>query len=290
MDIKVGGLTGQGSTEPSAPHYPSSRSRATFFLMLPTLGWALPLITTALVGLAHAAPLDAGISPFRYGNETFETYYKTFGLRDSSEAPLIVLHGGPGLSHDYLQVFRDLSRSRPIILYDQLGNARSSHLNDKASSFWTIDLFVKQLESLISRFGLEDYAVLGHSWGGMLASEFAVTQPKGLRKLVLSNSPPSAQLWGKSQMELVSTFPLEVQKTLANGYGDPNYRAALLGFFHVHGCTLNPWPQDLDLSFDFTFSDPSADVQMWYVIVDELPYSCTLKTFLAGPVRSRHGP
>ena len=260
--------------------------------MLPRLGWALSLITTTMVRLAQATPLDTGISPFRYGNETFNTYYKTFGLRGNSRTPLIVLHGGPGLSHDYLQVFSDLSRSQPIILYDQIGNARSTHLKDKPSSFWTIDLFVKQLESLVSHFGLEEYVVLGHSWGGMLASEFAVTKPNGLKRLVLSNSPPSAQLWGKSQVELVSTFPPEVQKTLANGYGDPKYREALLGFFHVHGCTLNPWPRDLDVSFDFTFSDPTADVQMWYVSIDKFSYSRTLNEIcdLVGPVRSQRGP
>jgi len=190
--------------------------------------------------------------------------------------PLIALHGGPGLSHDYLQVLSDLSNSQPIILYDQIGNARSSHLKEKPASFWTIELFAKQLESVISHFNLESYDVLGHSWGGILASEFAVTQPKGLGKLVLSNSPPSSELWGKSQVELISTFPQSVQQALANGYADPNYKAASLEYFHAHGCTLNPWPRGLNVSFEYTFSDPSADVNMWggplatWTIVDRL--------------------
>ena len=118
--------------------------------------------------------------------------------------------------------------------------------------------------------------MLDHSWGGILASEFAVTQPKGLKKLVLSNSPPSAQLWSQSQTELVSTFPRQVQQALANGYHDPSYREALLGYFRVHGCSLDPWPRGLNISFEFTFSDPTSDVQMWYVIVNE-PAARTLK-------------
>ena len=235
--------------------------------MLPRLGWALSLVATTLVSLTQATPLNTGFAPFQYGNETFQTYYRTFGLRGGSQTPLIALHGGPGLSHDYLQVLSDLSASRPIILYDQIGNARSSHLDDKPTSFWTIDLFVEQLESVISHFQLKDYDVLGHSWGGILASEFAVIGPKGLNKLVLSNSPPSSELWDKSQGELISTFPPSVQQALANGYADPNYKAALLEYFHVHGCTLNPWPRGLNVSFEYTFSDPTADVNMWYVIL-----------------------
>jgi len=239
--------------------------------MLPWLSWAIALVATALINR------DPGgkAAPFYYGGETFETYYKTFGLQGSSKPPLIALHGGPGLSFDYLEVLRDLSGSRPIVLYDQIGNGRSSHLKDKPSSFWTIDLFVKQLESLISHLDLKGYDVLGHSWGGMLASEFAVTQPKGLKKLVLSNSPPSTELWAKSLEELTPTFPPQVQQALAGG--DPSFGAALLGYFHVYGSILDSWPRDLNVSLEYTFSDPTADVQMWYVVVDNPTYSHALR-------------
>ena len=250
--------------------------------MLSRLSLALSLVATTLVSLTQAIPLSAnnGSAPFLYGNETFQTYYETYGLSGSSNTPLIVLHGGPGLSHDYLEVLSDLCSSQPIILYDQIGSARSSSLKDKPASFWTIELFTEQLESLITYLQLESYHVLGHSWGGMLASEFAVTQPKGLGKLVLSNSPPSSALWGQSQTELASTFPQSVQQALGNGYSDPNFKAATLEYFHVYGCTVNPWPQGLNTSFEYTFSDPSADVNMWYVILSSPKYSHTLKLYL----------
>lgn len=247
--------------------------------MFPRLGWAVSLIATALITLTQAAPLNTGSAPFLYGNETFQTYYRTFGLHGSSNAPLVVLHGGPGLSLDYMQVLSDLADNTPIILYDQIGNGRSSSLKDKPASFWSIDLFTKQLESLISYFQLVDYVVLGHSSGGILASEFAVTQPKGLKKLVLSNSPPSTELWNKAQVGLESSLPTSDQQALANGYGDPNFRAAFLGYFHVHGCALDPWPRGLNISVEYTFSDPSADVNMWYVILGRTTSSQTLKFF-----------
>jgi len=239
--------------------------------MLPWLAWAISLVATALVNL------DSGgkSAPFNYRGETFQTYYKTFGLQGSSKSPLIALHGGPGLSLDYLDALRDLSGSRPVVLYDQIGNGRSSPLKDKPSSFWTIDLFVKQLESLISHLDLKGYYVLGHSWGGMLACEFAVTQPQGLKKLVLSNSPPSTELWDESLRELIQTFPSHVQQTL--GGGDPSFGAVLLGYFHAHGSILDSWPQDLNVSLGYTISDTTADVQMWYVVVDNLAYSHALR-------------
>ena len=204
--------------------------------------FGLSIVVATLISLAQVAPLDSGTSSFGNGNETFNTYHRVFGRESGSKTPLIVLHGGPGMSYDYLQALRDLP-GRPILFYDQIGGGRSAHLQDKPSSFWTVDLFVEQLESLIAHFSLEEYDVLGHSWGGILASEFAVSQPEGLKKLVLSNSPLPAQLWGQSQLELISAFPPRVQQSLMDGWADPYHKGALLQYFSVHGNTLNPWPQ-----------------------------------------------
>ncbi|KAI0372054.1 alpha/beta-hydrolase [Pilatotrama ljubarskyi] len=78
----------------------------------------------------------------------------------------------------------------PVILYDQLGNGRFTHLRDKPAEFWTIDLFVAELESLLVQLGIQDtFSLFGHSWGGILGAEFAVRkQPPGLKHLILSNS------------------------------------------------------------------------------------------------------
>ena len=267
-----------GPTVSVPPLCSLSRSRTHHrpFIMLPRLGWSLSLIATTLVGLAKAAPLDAGTTPFSYGGETFNTYYQVFGREGGTKTPLIVLHGGPGLSYDYLQSLRDLT-GRPILFYDQIGGGRSTHLQDKPNSFWTVDLFVKQLEGLIAHFCLKEFDVLGHSWGGMLASEFAVTKPSGLKKLILSNTPASTQLWGQSQVNLISKFPTQVEQSLMKGWSDPDHKEALIQYFSVHGSTVDPWPQDLTTSFNFLFADPTADVKMWYVIVDAFHFLRALK-------------
>jgi len=174
-----------------------------------------------------------------------------------------VVHGGPGLSHDYLLPLKDLATTRPVIFYDQIGSARSTHLRDKPESFFTMNLFLTELSNLLTTLGISnDYDLLGHSWGGMLGSELAVTKPPGLNKLILSDSLASMELWSKSQVQQLAEFPKEVQEGLGAGFDDvPKYRAAMGVFFAVHGCTVKPWPRDMNASFEYLFEDPTVSIK-----------------------------
>lgn len=80
-------------------------------------------------------------------------------------------------------------------MYDQLGCGRSTHLREKMGdeSFWTIDLFLSELDNLLAHLKIEEYDLLGQSWGGILANEHAAHQPKGLKKLILANTPASSK-------------------------------------------------------------------------------------------------
>ena len=175
-----------------------------------------------------------------------------------------MVHGGPGLSHDYLLPLKDLSATRPVIFYDQIGSARSTHLTTKPASFFTTDLFLAELHNLLTTLEISnDYDLLGHSWGGILGSELAVTNPQGLKKLVLTDSLASAKLWSESQVQQLAEFPDDVREGLMAGFGDvPKYRAAMNVFFAVHGCTVKPWPRELNASFDYLFEDPTVNVKM----------------------------
>ena len=114
----------------------------------------------------------------------------------SGVTPLVVVHGGPGCSHDYLENLEDLAQNgRAVIHYDQVGGGRSTLLPTKGGKFWTVDLFLRELDNLLDGLDLrDDYHLLGQSWGGMLAAEHAVRQPIGLSSLILSNSPASMVL------------------------------------------------------------------------------------------------
>src|SRR5579863_7578553 len=123
-----------------------------------------------------------------------------FGLEGELQAggptPLVILHGGPGAAHDYLEPIGELAAisGRPCVFYDQIGCGRSEHLADAPSEFWTVELFERELEAVVEELGIADrYHVLGQSWGGMLGLEHALRRPGGLRSLVLSSSPASMQ-------------------------------------------------------------------------------------------------
>ena len=116
-----------------------------------------------------------GYAPFR----DFITWYRITGDPASTKAPVVILHGGPGAAHDYLDAYKLLARDgRQVIHYDQLGCGKSTLLPDRGVDFWTPALFVAELNSLIDHLGIRSaYHVLGQSWGGMLGAEFGITRP-----------------------------------------------------------------------------------------------------------------
>ncbi len=232
-------------------------------MRIPLLASALALTSTSQSHFSMAADpvaVKEGHAPFPYQGETHQTYYKVFGdLENRTRTPVVVVHGGPGLSHDYLLPLADLAnQSFPVILYDQIGNSRSTHLPDKPGDFWTIDLFLDEFDSLLQHLGIQDeYHIVGHSWGGMMASELIVRrQPKGLKRLVISDSPSAIAKWRQSFGELLSKFPDWVKEAVANGFADRTaYWKALQEVYAVHGCRAKPFPKDLEYSLLQTYGE-----------------------------------
>ncbi|KAI0776853.1 proline-specific peptidase [Trametes elegans] len=185
-------------------------------------------------------------APFIYEGETYQTYYKVFSnLEGRSATPVVLLHDGSGLTHQCLVPHADLTaRSHPVILYDQIGNGRSTHLPDKPPSFWTVDLFLAEFQHL----GIEDdYYNVGHSWGGMMASELIIrSHPRGLRRFVVDGSPADIAVWNRSSKELLEKFPQSVKDALAEGPAADReaYVNALKEVYAVHGCRLQPIPEE----------------------------------------------
>jgi len=195
----------------------------------------------------------------------WKTWYRITGDLASGRAPLVTAHGGPGGTHDYLLTMADISRSgRPVIHYDQLGNGRSTHLRDKGADFWTVDLFLDELENLLEQLGISDnYHLLGQSWGGMLGAEHAIRQPRGLRSLVISDSPASMPLWLAAAAELRAQLPPDVQETLtrheaAATTDSAEYLAAMDVFYARHVCRIVPHPAELARTFAAIAEDPTV--------------------------------
>jgi L-proline amide hydrolase len=210
-----------------------------------------------------------GTVPFDVGGETAETWYRVTGdLRPEdprAPTPLVVLHGGPGATHDYLITIADLADSgRAIIHYDQLGNGRSTHYPERGADFWTVDLFVRELHNLVDALGVrERHHVLGQSWGGFLAQEYALTHPSGLRSLVLANTAASFPDFVSEANRLRKELPPEVEATLrrheeAGTTDDPEYADACRVFYERHVCRLDPWPAEVDEAFGWIDRDPTV--------------------------------
>ncbi len=105
--------------------------------------------------------------------------------------PLIVLHGGPGLSHDYfLPHLEPLSNHMKLILFDQRGMGRSSV--DLDSTSFSMELIIEDIEALRQKLGLNSIHLMGHSWGGIVAMHYAVNYPQNLSSLILCNSMPAS--------------------------------------------------------------------------------------------------
>jgi L-proline amide hydrolase len=177
---------------------------------------------------------------------------------------MMLAHGGPGATHDYLEPIAELSKNgRACILYDQIGNGRSTHLRDAPSSFWTVDLFKNELSLLVHELGIaQNYHLLGQSWGGMLAMEHALDRPTGLKSIVVANSPASIPLWVKEANRLRADHPEDVQATLlkherSETTDDPAYEEAMLVFYNRHLCRV-PWPECFQRTFAAIEDDPTV--------------------------------
>ncbi|KAG8220881.1 Alpha/Beta hydrolase protein [Butyriboletus roseoflavus] len=215
-----------------------------------------------------------GEAPFAVpaADKPCKTWYKVSGNLKSGIRPLVVLHGGPGCAHEYLEIVAQLTtlHAIPVVLYDQLGNGRSTHLPEKNgdTDFWTTNLFVDELHNLLDHLDIhDDYDVLGQSWGGMLAAIFATQQPKGLHKLIIADSPASMVLWMKAAALLRLQLPQQVQDVLNKHEAEAtttheDYLEATQVFYAHFLCRLKPMPQSLKVALEWTEKDPTVYMTM----------------------------
>jgi L-proline amide hydrolase len=196
----------------------------------------------------------------------WQTWYRITGdLASATKTPVVVLHGGPGATHNYtLRMARLVEQGWPVIHYDQLGAGLSTHLPDKGPGFWTVDLFLDELDNLLGRLDIrDDYFLIGQSWGGMLGAEHAIQKPAGLRGLVIADSPASMELWVSEANRLRDDLPPEVQKILlrheeAGTTGSDEYAKAERAFYDRHVCRVVPNPTEVTESFDNIAKAPTV--------------------------------
>jgi len=207
-----------------------------------------------------------------------KVWYRVVG--DEKDAiPLLLLHGGPGGAHDYLEPLESLANDRPVIFYDQLGCGLSDRPDDE--SLWTLERFVEELDQVHLGLKLDRVHLLGQSWGTMLAVEYMLTrQPKGVKSLILSAPCLSVSRWGADQRNYLQTLPPDKQKTIldceaAGQYDSPAYQDAMMAYYKRFLCNLDIWPECLNR----TLSQMGFAVYQHMWGPSELTITGTLKDF-----------
>ncbi len=180
-------------------------------------------------------------------------WYRVVGDGKSS-IPLLILHGGPGATHDYLEPLAALAQERPVVFYDQLGGGRSDRPDD--ISLWTTARFVEELAAVRRYLDLEQVHLLGQSWGSMLAVDYLLTRrPRGIASLICSGPCLSVSRFAADQRAYLGQFPAEVrriirEKEAAGDFHSPPYQEAMMAYYRRHLCRLDPWPECLTRTFE----------------------------------------
>lgn len=171
----------------------------------------------------------------------------TYSYGDSDET-LFLLNGGPGIPCNYLRdpLLPMVDAGYRVVTYDQLGTGASDKPKDK--SLWTIGRYVEEVETVRNALGLGKIHLLGHSWGGWLSIEYALTHQKGLKSLILSNTcgdmPHLVSELDRHRDALGHETVAMMQRFEATGNLDhPAYQAAITILNYRHVFRSDVWPK-----------------------------------------------
>jgi len=167
-----------------------------------------------------------------------------------SPIKVLLLHGGPGVDHTYFECFEDFLPQNGIefYYYDQLGSTNSDKPDDP--SLWRIERFREEVEMVRKGLGLDQFYLLGSSWGGMLAIEYALAYQQHLKGLIISNMDAGIPSMNEYTRELRAALPKEDSAILdeyekAKNFDAPEYQKVMEKFARQHMCRLDPWPEPL---------------------------------------------
>ena len=185
----------------------------------------------------------------------FRVWTKRFG--NNPAIKILLLHGGPAMTHEYMECFETFFQRQGFEFYeyDQLGSYYSDQPKD--SSLWTTARFVEEVEQVRQAIGADssNFYVLGNSWGGILAMEYALKYQTHVKGLLVANMVASAPEYGKYADEvLAKQMKPEVLSEIRaieakKDFNNPRYMELLIpNFYHEHLCRLKEWPDGFNRS------------------------------------------
>ena len=196
--------------------------------------------------------------PIQTEKGVFNVWTKRVG--NNPKIKVLLLHGGPGSTHEYFECFDSFLPAEGIeyYYYDQLGSAYSDNPND--SSLWNLPRFVEEVETVRKALGMDstNFFLLGHSWGGILATEYALKYQQNMKGIIISNMVPSIPDYIKYANEVLGPkLPKDVLAKIrafeAKGdYTNPEYLQIVQDYYYPeHVLRMPPanWPDPVKRAF-----------------------------------------
>ena len=210
--------------------------------------------------------------PITTPSGTFKVWTKRFG--NNPRIKILLLHGGPAAGHEYMECFESFfpKEGFEFYEYDQLGASYSDQPED--SSLWTIDRYVDEVEQVRKAIGADsnNFYVLGNSWGGILAMEYALKYQQNLKGMIVANMVASCPDYNRYAQEVLAKQmdPKVVQEIrdieARKDFSNPRYEELLMrNFYKQHICRLQEWPDPVVRAF--THLDNTKVSREIYVIM-----------------------
>lgn len=200
----------------------------------------------------------AGIKmiPIKTPAGEFKVWTKRFG--NNPRIKVLLLHGGPAATHQYMEVFESFfpKEGFEFYEYDQLGCGNSDKPAD--TTLWVLDRFVEEVEQVRQAIGGDstNFYILGNSWGGILGMQYALKYQDRMKSLIVANMMASCPEYGRYAQEVLAKqmdpkVLAEIKAIEAKGdFSSPRYMELLTpNFYNEHICRLNPWPEPVSRSF-----------------------------------------
>jgi proline iminopeptidase len=218
---------------------------------------AAPTLATYFTPEPGLQTAGVKLIPIRTPKGDFKVWTKRFG--SNPRIKLLLLHGGPGATHEYFEALETTLAGSGVelIYYDQLGSVYSDQPDEP--SLWTIERFVDEVEQVRIALGLgkDNFYLLGHSWGGILATEYALRHGEHLKGLIISNmmmSVPDYNRYAENVLakQMEPAVVSEIKAIEARGeYESPRYMEILIpNFYQAHVCRLTEWPDAVNRSLN----------------------------------------
>jgi proline iminopeptidase len=202
-------------------------------------------------GLNPPGIRTAGIRMLPVVGGKYKVWTKKMG---SGPIKVLLLHGGPGFSHEYLEAFESFLPQAGIEMYyyDQLGCNNSDQPDDP--SLWTLARYTEEVEEVRRGLGITNFVLYGHSWGGILGLEYALKYPQHLRGLVISNMAAGVQAALKRSAAIKMQLPRDTLARLTaleakEAYDSPEYQKIMMDDLYTKMlCRTKPWPEPVTRS------------------------------------------